>query len=51
MTLPDRLWFLFSAYAVIWTLLALFLWRLARHHRTLEREIDRLKARLDHPPR
>ncbi len=47
---PDRLWFLFSAYAAIWLLLALFLARLGRRHRALERDLADLKARLDRDP-
>ena len=43
----DRLWFLFSAYAAIWLLLAFFLAHLGRRHRALERELADLKARLD----
>ena len=46
MSTPDRFWFLFSAYAAIWTLLALFLFRLGRRHRALERDLDDLRARL-----
>jgi CcmD family protein len=44
------LWFLFSAYAAIWLLLALFLARLGRRHRALERELADLKTRLDRDP-
>jgi len=46
MSNPDRFWFLFSAYAAIWTLLALFLIRLGRKHRATTRELDALRARL-----
>ena len=46
MTNPDRFWFLFSAYGAIWTLLALFLFRLGRRHRALERELDDLRTRI-----
>ena len=46
MTQPDRFWFLFSAYAVIWTLLALFLLHLGRRHRALERALDELRRRV-----
>jgi len=46
MTLPDRFWFLFSAYGMIWLLLALFLTRLGRRHRALERELRDLRARV-----
>ena len=50
MSLPDRFWFLFSAYGAIWLLLALFLARLGRRHRALERELRDLRARLLHEP-
>jgi CcmD family protein len=50
-TLPDRFWFLFSAYGVIWLLLALFLVRLGRQHRALERELRDLETRLGDRPR
>jgi CcmD family protein len=46
MSTPDRFWFLFSAYTAIWLLLALFLIRLGRRHRTLARELEELRARL-----
>ncbi len=46
MSMPDRFWFLFSAYAAIWTLLALFLFRLGRRHRAMTRELEELRARL-----
>ncbi len=46
MTTPDRFWFLFGAYGAIWTLLALFLIRLGRRQRALERELAQLRARL-----
>jgi len=46
MTPPDRFWFLFSAYAAIWLLLALFLVRLGRRHRALERELRELESRV-----
>ena len=48
MSNPDRFWFLFSAYGAIWTLLALFLFRLGRRHRALERELDDLRSRIGH---
>lgn len=47
MSASDRFWFLFSAYGAIWLLLALFLTRLGRRHRALERELADLRARLD----
>ena len=50
MTPPDRFWFLFSAYAAIWVLLALFLVYLGRRHRALEREIDQLRTRVGREP-
>ena len=43
---PDRFWFLFSAYAAIWVLLALFLMRIGRRHRALERELRELETRV-----
>ena len=46
MSSPDRLWFLFAAYSVIWILLALFLAHLARRHRGLEQELGELRARI-----
>jgi len=46
MSTPDRFWFLFSAYAAIWLLLALFLIRLGRRHRALARELEELRSRL-----
>jgi CcmD family protein len=46
MTVPDRFWFLFSAYGAIWTLLALYLIRLGRRHRALERELEDLRTRI-----
>jgi CcmD family protein len=46
MSTPERFWFLFSAYAAIWTLLALFLVRLGRRHRALERELEELRTRV-----
>jgi CcmD family protein len=46
MSNPDRFWFLFSAYAAIWTLLAVFLIRLGRKHRATTRELEALRARL-----
>jgi CcmD family protein len=46
MTTPDRFWFLFSAYTAFWIVLALFLMRLGRRQRTLERELRDLRARL-----
>jgi CcmD family protein len=46
MSTPDRFWFLFSAYAAIWLLLALYLVRLGRQHRAIERELEDLRARL-----
>jgi CcmD family protein len=49
MTVPDRFWFLFSAYGAIWTLLVLFLIRLGRRHRALERELGELRARIGRP--
>jgi CcmD family protein len=47
MSMPDRFWFLFSAYGAFWLLLALFLVRLGRRHRALDRELRDLRARLD----
>jgi CcmD family protein len=47
---PDRLWFLFAAYGAIWLLLSLFLVRLGRRHRALERELADLRARLERRP-
>ena len=47
MSATDRMWFLFAAYGAIWLLLALFLARLGRRHRALERELADLQARLD----
>jgi CcmD family protein len=44
--MTDRFWFLFAAYGAIWTLLALFLVRLGRRHRALERELEELRTRL-----
>jgi CcmD family protein len=44
---PDRFWFLFSAYGAIWLLLAIFLVRLGRRHRALERDLQDLRQRLD----
>lgn len=46
MTTPDRFWFLFGAYGAIWALLALFLVRLGRRHRVMERDLEELRARL-----
>ncbi len=45
--MPDRFWFLFSAYGAFWLLLALFLVRLGRRHRALERELDDLRSRVE----
>lgn len=42
----DHFWFLFSAYAAIWVLMALFLVHLGRRHRVLERELRALEDRL-----
>lgn len=42
----DRFWFLFSAYTAIWLLLALFLMRIGRRHRALERELRELETRV-----
>jgi len=44
--MPDRFWFLFSAYGAIWLLLALFLFRLGRRHAALERALEELRTRL-----
>lgn len=46
MSTPDRFWFLFSAYAAIWLLLAFFLVRLGRRHRALDRQLEELRARI-----
>ncbi len=35
--------FLFFAYAVIWALLFLYLWTIARRNRDLRKEVDELK--------
>jgi CcmD family protein len=45
-TVSDSFWFLFSAYGAIWILLALFLIRLGRRQRAMERELERLRTRL-----
>lgn len=50
MSAADRFWFLFAAYGAFWLLLALFLIRLGRRHRILEREILTLEARLPRDP-
>ena len=50
MSMPDRFWFLFAAYGAIWTLLALFLVRLGRRHRDLERELEELRTRVSRRP-
>lgn len=50
MSASDRFWFLFAAYGAIWILLALFLARLGRRHRALERDLRALEARLPRPP-
>jgi len=50
MSTPDRFWFLFGAYAAIWSLLALFLLRLGRRQCALSRELDELRARLGKTP-
>ncbi len=44
--MPERFWFLFSAYGAIWLLLALFLVRLGRRHATLERDLEELRTRV-----
>ena len=49
--MPDRFWFLFSAYGAFWTLLALFLIRIGRRHRVLERELRELETRITSRPR
>ena len=46
---PDRFWYLFAAYGVIWILLAMFLIRLGWRHRALERELKSLAARVTKP--
>lgn len=46
MTPTDRFWFLFSAYGVIWLLIVLFLVRLGRQQRTLDRTLRDLESRL-----
>lgn len=45
--MPDRFWFLFSAYGAFWLLLALFLFRVGRRNRALEREIRELRSRIE----
>jgi CcmD family protein len=45
--MPDRFWFLFSAYGAFWLLLALFLARIGRRQRDLDRELHDLRTRLD----
>lgn len=50
MSAPDRFWFLFSAYGAFWFMLALFLARLGRRHRALERDLRELKSRLQGMP-
>jgi len=50
MSQPDNLWFLFAAYGAIWLLLALFLTRLTRKHRALEKELGELKLRIGDTP-
>jgi CcmD family protein len=47
----DHFWFLFGAYGAIWLLLALFLLRLGRRHRALERELQELRTRVAREPR
>ena len=46
MTQPDRFWFLFTGYTVIWVLLALFLVHLGRRHQALQRTVDELRRRI-----
>jgi CcmD family protein len=49
----DNLWYLFTAYLIIWVALWGFTWRLGRRQSRLSKEIEFLKARLsensDHP--
>lgn len=47
---PEGFWYLFAAYGAIWILLALFLIRLGRSHRELERELEALAGRLASRP-
>jgi CcmD family protein len=48
---PDRFWFLFAAYGAFWVLLAMFLARVGRRHRALERELRDLAERVERSAR
>jgi len=43
----ENFWFLFSAYTFIWALLAVYLGILMARQRSIRRQIDEIRARLD----
>jgi len=47
----PNFWYLFAAYGVFWSFMALFLMYLGRRHRTLERELRELESRISRQSR